>query len=375
MRHFSTLLSIVFTGAACSQAATVNDSGTSPDAGLDAGEQSFSDAGTSDGGQQVDLGSGDLDAGLPMDFLTGRWRLVEYEVSGVTPLLVTDENSQVYVEGIGNINGRTNGLLMLTPNRSTFASALLFNDHIFPHLTAIDYATAMQAQGGSAPGVLDGLNFTVSGTPQPFTWTLNSDGTITQLDLIGAKVTWARAESLPTHTALLAQGQAALFQPLSSSPMLMPRVALAWDLPTGGYAFTNDSMLTFLSGYSLYPLMVGAPPNEALLDLDGVQVAIAYLIVYDDLNVDGVFDQNDALRGRSQIGVAYRSQQDDSDPFLSSRFRDLLPGLQYVHVHQDFTVGGELGVAPLDPTLPVSPDVLVHTEALTESLPDIVQAP
>ncbi|MEM6996098.1 MAG: hypothetical protein AAF721_36665 [Myxococcota bacterium] len=315
--------------------------------------------------------SGD-DTALDFD-LRGRWRIVAYETTGITPLAVTDRNESVTLSGVGTVAGRVNGLMTIREDRVAFASALLFDDHVHPDPAIDDYDAAMQVQGGAAPGTLADASFTLSGSSIRYDWTRQPDGTIVAVDADGARTTWAPVETLPRADALLTEGQVAVFEADDAMPLEDPRVMVAWDLPGGPESvMTHDTAISIVSGYAWFPLTVAAAPAEAVVVVEGVEVAVGHLLVYDDIDGDEGFTAGtDLRRGGSPIGIAYSSAS-TPDALLGTRYSELLPGFQFVHFHDDFSYGGGVGLAPFDPTVFVAPDLIVDVAPRSEPLPDVV---
>jgi hypothetical protein len=366
------ILSLALAG--CTDAAGDDDA-----AATDATEDTEGDAAATDAADADDetdgADSGDDTGGAPLDTdLVGRFRLVGYEAVGATSLSLTDQNHNVELPGIGIVAGRANGLLQIEADRISFASALVFNDHIFPDPLLPNDDTALQARGGAAPGVLDGDTFTLAGSALQYVFTPGPGETLTQVEADGTILTWARADALPPTPALLAEGQATLFD-TAGAPPVAPRMCLAWDLPGSSAVLTSDDVaLSFTAGYAFFPVTAGAAPAEALADIGGTAVAVAHVVIYDDLDGDGAFDlaAGDELRAASDIGLAYRDETAPSEAFATSRFVDLLPGWQYVHFHADYAEGGATGLSPFDPTAFVSPDAVVSAAPHTEPVANVV---
>lgn len=319
-----------------------------------------------------DDGLFELDGGsVDDDELRGRWRIVGFESNGALPLSLTDRNQNVQLPGIGLTPGRVNGLMSITPERISFASALLFADHIFPDPAISEFEKAFQVDGGAAPGRLEEGVFVLAGSNIEYRFSQGQDDTIVQVDDRGSIITWERAEDLPETTSILAEGQAALFG-ATSPPPARPRFCLAWDLPGDDISTDADEPLDFVSGYAYFPVALTKAPNDALHPVGDHRIAIAHLLVYDDVDDNGIFEPStDELRADSPVGLAYLEGEGPAEELVGTRYADLLPGWQYVHFHRDYSVG-ETGLAPYDPTVFVAPDILVAERALEQPVTDVI---
>jgi hypothetical protein len=343
-----------------------------PDATADA---SLDAPGASDGGDapvpSVDGG----EAGVTS--LAGTWRLVRLETRTAEnrPLTLTDSNTTVSSPG-GSYFARANGMLFLSDTRLSLTSAILVNDHLGVDQNATT-DESVSAYGIAVPGSLAQQSFSIPGAPS-ILFVRNADGTITQQPGTAndARMTWARVDGLVASGAVGGLGVAVRVSPGGVfEPGTALRVTLAWDLPgSAGVTLTHDAPLTFLPhGYAAFEVAVNAPPAEALAEFGAVRAAVAHVLVYDDTDGNGQFDPaTDVLRGRSPIVIAFRSPGTPSSALRTSPLRDLLPGMQFAHLHSDYTVPGGLGLTPFDPTHPIAPDVPVQPGVLSAPLPDLL---
>jgi hypothetical protein len=153
-----------------------------------------------------------------------------------------------------------------------------------------------------------------------------------------------------------------------------PRAALRWDLPGAGrFAMTHDTTLRFggepLS--SSFLVLIGGPPDAALRGVvGGVEVASAYVLVYDDLNGDGRFEETeDTVLTQSPIGIAWRGAGAVSSDLARSPFSDLIEGWETVRYQRDEARGGWC-VAPFDNREQPALDAVVE-ESFTSVVIDI----
>ncbi len=335
----------------------------------------------------------DTTSDVSMTSLAGTWRAVAFEFRNAmgTMVRIADTNTPIPTPGGGTVPVRANGLLTLGPTRVAEAFGILANDHFNANGMAMAYENALSAYGFGAAGVLTPDSFVFRGGMM-LAFTRNADETITQTDpMSGNRTTWARTTTLPIRREIHATGYAQLYRPLGTMPFANPRVALAWDRTgsAGGYTYTNDQPL-MPGGGTGFMIDAVTPPTDAVGNVAGTSVAVAYLIVYDDRDDNGRYDgdgsvgdpdagvtdgggtSSDTLRGRSPIAIAFRSEGTPAAGFSVSTFRDLLPGMQYVHVHLDGAAFGRVTLAPFDPTNIVAPDVAINPDIDRSRIPDIV---
>ncbi len=361
--------------AACSSTTTTDGGADAPIASDVALDTLVEDAPIDASG---DVSLFDVNDGSSTNFV-GRWRLVSVDINAPgSTVHLTDTNMPI--AGTMAV-GRANGQLTLEANRFALAYGVLANDHFLMRQDAATYAAAISAGGASAAGTLTGLTFAIAGGTASLTWTTNTDGTISNTDMsTGNVTTWARAAAPTATTALLAEGMAARYRPATAMPLMRPRVALAWDNAGGpGRTMSNDAPLTFgATGFATYSVNVASIPPAAIGDIGGTQIAIAYIVVYDDLDSSNSFTPSvgdggagDMLRGISPVGIAYRSMDPASAAFSVSSLRDIGPGYQFVDFHVDFS-SRSIGVLPFDPTHVVAPDIVVDVGPVTVAFPDLV---
>lgn len=131
-----------------------------------------------------------------------------------------------------------------------------------------------------------------------------------------------------------------------------PHAVLRWDLlGAGRFALTHDIALRFggepLS--SFFPVEIGGAPDATLRGtVGGVEVAAGYVLLYDDLNGDGRFNESeDTILAQSPIGLAWRGPGVMTAELARSPFSDLIEGWETVRFQQDEARGGWC-LAPFD---------------------------
>ena len=307
--------------------------------------------------------------------LLGRWRMTALDImANGTTTHFTDTNAAL--PGT-TVEGRCNGLMTLEQNRIALAYGVLVTDHFLPRADAPTYAAAIGAAGVTAPGTLQGNSFVIPPGTTSVDFTAHADGTISFTDAMSGNVsTYSRADSLPIEASgLISQSLVVRWNPTASMPLAHPRAALAWDNAGGAtVTLTNDAPLVFgpnnFAGFALNAVSV---PPAASGDIGGTQVAIAYVIAYDDVDQSGAYDPagGDVLRGMSPAAVAYRSVGTPSSAFAISPLRDLLPGWQFASVHIDYTTN-TAGVSPFDPSHLVAADLAVDAGPLSFGIPNLI---
>jgi hypothetical protein len=246
----------------------------------------------------------------------------------------------------------------------------------------------MAVFGNVLAGTLGSASFTPL-TGSPLSFRTNADGSITDTTVLGSfgnvSLTWARADVLPALAGISSQVYAIRLQPDTATPLQHPRAAIAWDRPGSGtgYTLVGDAPLAFIgSTQAAYTVTVTYVQPDYTATFDGTTFSLGYVIVYDDVNGNGVYDagnvsmsadggvvtDGDPLRGVSRVVVTVRSLTAPSASFLASPFADAPPGVQLGILRDDPAAGTSLGA--FDPTHVITPDTVV--EAGGTRLPDVL---
>lgn len=337
----------------------------------------------------------DAAADVPFDVqpasLPGRWRLVRFSSvsAGGSTLDLTDVDQNVNFGGVPTY-ARVNGTLSLEPTRMVSTVGVAVGGHVFI-APGVGTADAMGVYGNTVGGMLGPMSFEpTSGSPIAFR-TL-ADGTITMnasLPMFGNVVLgWQRIDAFPAVSGLATQAQIVRLAPTTAAPLAHPRAALAWDRPGQGTGFVmaSDAALTFIgnSPTAAFNVSVTYVLPEYTATIGATTLSIAHLVVYDDANDNGRFDEGtgttsgdggttvdgDPVRGVSRVVITVRSVANPSAEFLASAFRDVPPGVQLGAVRDDATVTQGRSVAPFDPTLRFALDGVI--EATGTAIPDLL---
>lgn len=312
--------------------------------------------------------------------LEGRWRAVGWTYTppgAAEPIHITDHDTPVVIDPSTGRSApfRINGILRIQPTRASYAVGILSTSHFYVPFDATT-PDAYSASGFTIPGLYDRATqrFTYPGAMMSLQLHVTDDAHITLGDSSTNIVAFERVTAAtPVLTFVNTLVAAQLRHPTTSAPFAHPRAAILWDVPssTAPRPETHGFALTFAMGYAGFPLALASPPDAALVQtVERVRAAVGHPIVYDDLNEDGAYTAADTLRGVSPIALAW---VDPTTPTVAStRFADLQPGYQYVHVHTDYTRGAD-GFAPFDPTLTVNPDVPVDDARVTTAVPNVLR--
>jgi hypothetical protein len=158
-------------------------------------------------------------------------------------------------------------------------------------------------------------------------------------------------------------------------------VGLLWDLPgSARVAETSSSDLAFSGGGVLATYRMAlpsiAPGAEAVVN--GVRLAVAHIVVYDDVDRNGRFDSAmaggtgpDIPRGVSPIGVAVHLGGTPDPMFDSTPFRLLKPGWQFVNVERNSDPRPAV-LVPYAMANPIRPDVPVSETRVPRRILDLV---
>lgn len=334
------------------------------------------DAGAEGGGPPD--GEPPFDAGPPMD-LVGSWRAVHLHVASTerTPPYEfgTSNTPTSFPSGL-TLDGRTLGLMQVSANRIAQAAGLYYNDRAWSDSSAMAAYGSLSVWGFGGSGTAIPGAFMIGTTRLGFD--SNADGTITERYDSGTAVTWQRVMLPAGAAALMVDGQATAFQPTGSGSMPLSnlRVALAWDLAAGGYTYVSEQPLSFgpLRNASYRFSAAGMPPPTAQGNYGGTLAALAYVLVYDDVDHSGTYggaSSTDRVRGLSNVALAWR-QGGDTAALTATPLRHLLQGYQVVVLAPDYSTGRSLPV-PLDPAGQPSADIAVNFDVETTPLPDLVR--
>lgn len=318
-----------------------------------------------------------LDAGAAPSLL-GRWRAVAVTVRTLAgdTVRLTDVDQPVVTDPMTGATTpfRANGYLTLDETRLSTALGLLASG--FFYASADRGMDSYSATGTTIPGLYDRASqtFTVPGGASVVRFTALSADRLSYTDAVTGTVTeYARATSLAGELATInGVAGAQLRHPMSAGPFARARAALLWGAPTGAARVESHGYaLTFMSGYASMPLALGSTPEATVTHtVDGVRAAVAYPIVYDDVDGDGRFDpSSDALRGVSPVVIVWTAP---GASLAGTRFRDVQAGYVFAHAHTDYTRGAD-GFAPFDLTHPVSINVPVEDGRVTAGVPNAMR--
>lgn len=309
--------------------------------------------------------------------LTGLWRLTRYEFpepgTGRAITLTDRDSDYTNPDTMMTTALRVNGLAQIDGTHLALTFGNLAAGHFYVSVPTSATDTGYGANGFGAPGLLDEARgeFTVPGTTEPTRIERNADGTISMIFANSdttARASWSRATdsgpALPSINAVgLAMTRGASYQGMR------PRLALFWDVRGETRLIeTNGTALRFVGRFATYPVtLAGTPPAEAIGAWMGSQVAIAYLVVYDDVDDNTRFDQGtDRLDGLSPVVITWRAATPFTAPAGGGHFplRLVGDGWRFGHVHLDYGLGradvvGYDGTVPVSPDLPVARDISV----------------
>jgi len=326
--------------------------------------------------------------------LPGRWRLIGWSSTVGGAVLTLGATDRLVSYAGRAAQARVNGTLVLEPGHLARTWAFLLDGHVAITRTAQSASDAMAITVSMLPGTLGAQTFTPIGSPD-VVFDTNADGTISEsLDTptFGtARLTWTRDDRPVALASLTAQTLVVTLRPDLAAPFAHPRAALAWDLPgmSTGMVLTNDSALTFVSsGEAGYNLVLSNVPPNVSRTLGSTSVALANVIVYDDLDANGQYDPpvsssldagtvdavpppdgapvTDLLRGVSRVQITARSFAPPGSDLLDSAFQYVAPGFQLGTLGLD---GTRPRIGPFDGTHPVPSDTAV--EIVVSPVPDL----
>lgn len=306
--------------------------------------------------------------GPPMD-LVGRWRIVRYQFQRMDGAAVTlTDTPSLYTDPMTGNSAmvRTNGVLNLTPSRFALTLSALAGDHIYS-TGAGPMGDTLSVTGFAVPGLLDDRagRFDVTGGQAQYTLRATGPDAV-QLTFSGGSgvVDLARATTAPALDRINALGGVERLRPAQQRPMAHPRAALFWVRPgVRGLTETHGVALQFVGNWAQFPLVIADAPEPGVrFVLQGVELAAAMILVYDDVDDDRRMNlgNGDSLRGMSSVTLVWRTEaMRPPDPgFARSAFADIQFGYQFAWRTRDFSTGG-VALIPFDNTRPISPDVPV----------------
>lgn len=311
--------------------------------------------------------------GPPMP-LAGRWRVVRYQLlrADGTPALLTDTPAPYTDPGTGaTAVVRTNGVLTLTPSRFALSLCALAGDHVYSSGVTMG-RDDISATGLAVPGLLDDRagRFDLPGGQTSYSVrSLGPDALRVEFQPDAGYVEFERATTAPALARVNAVGGIERLRPAAQRAMAHPRAALLWVRPgVRAPLETNGVALQFTGNWAPYPLALAEPPAaEARFALNGVTLAAAMIVVYDDVNDDRQlgFAGGDALRGVSSLTLAWRAESATPPEagFARTAFVDVQPGYQLAWRTRDISTGG-VTLIPFDNTRPISPDAQVSPTEL-----------
>lgn len=304
-----------------------------------------------------------VDSGLPS--LDGRWRVSQLEFTGEDGArhTITDVDSPIPDGTGGTLPARANGVMHVADDRLALTAGVLANSHFYTY-----EPNGYSAAGFGAAGLLDQASgrFTIVGSPVSVLLERNADGTVSLSgDAFGtSRFTYARAPASVTVNQISTVGVAMIRETMPEVPAANLRVALFWDRPgVATFAETNGVAVHFAGRFATYPVVLaGPPPADALGRVGVATVALARVALYVDQDGSMTFDRSvDRGVAISPVGIAWRDDTAATDA-TNTPVRDLRPGYQYVHVHDDSGLG-RAAVTPFDNSNLVAPDLPVSVAA------------
>jgi hypothetical protein len=313
----------------------------------------------------------------------GEWRLTTFRFSldGV-PTQITDSNRSLPSDPTGR--WRVNGTLDVRSDRLAFSWSVLRNDHALVSDATVDVDEGYSATAQYWNGSLDdrGNRFVVGAFSLDFSFV-----TPNILQLSSARDGWSALfareprVALPSSSSMTFEGQAQQISVATSDPFVRARAALLWDRPGSTTTIESSAAdLSFGGGgvQALYRMSIPAVPAGAEGMVDGVRVAFAHIVVYDDVDRSGTFNSSmvggtgpDILRGVSPIGVAVRFSGTPSAMFDESPFRLLKEGWQFVNVERNSDPRPAV-LIPYAMNNPLRPDVPISETPVRRRILDLL---
>jgi hypothetical protein len=320
----------------------------------------------------------------------GEWRLTTFRFNLMgAPAQLTDMNRSLPGDPVGRY--RVNGTLDIRDDRLAFAWAVLRNDHALISDPTVDIDEGYSATAFFWNGRLDNMarRFTTGAIGLDFAFE-----TPDILRLSSDREGWValfRREPRTTYPVTMVtriDGQGLQISAGTSDPFVRARAALLWDLPSTSVPFESISAdLSFGGGgvQATYVLDVPGPaiaagpiPTGAITIVNGVRVAWAHIVVYDDVDRSGRFNSSmaggtgpDILRGVSPIGIGVRLDGTPDPMFDQTPFRLLKPGWQYVNVERNSDPRPAV-LIPYAMNNPLRPDVPISETAVRRRILDLL---
>ncbi len=302
--------------------------------------------------------------------------------------------------------GRINGLLYIRERSIAYADAWLTDAGDLdlwwgaaPDRGVLPAVTAWAGKGEllRSQGV-----FYVYDWPARLAFQQNSDGTLT------FPIPWTRttatvercAEPKPRNSIRLS-AQLLRFddrKPPNPEPLARPRATLLWERPAATAIASADQPLSFAPGTRFERAgfavdLTHPPPDSAVSEIDGQRVAVAHLVVYDDVDHSDQLDHSlvgksagrDIVRAISNVAVFWRGPESTPELPPGNSFVDTWPGYQLVTVapdsrstrgHTPWIPAGyrrllpqTAGALPADPDHPLPFTVAIQERAVLHDLP------
>lgn len=314
----------------------------------------------------------------------GEWRLTtfRFDLMGA-PAQLNDTNRTLPGDPINRY--RVNGTLDIRDDRLAFAWAVLRNDHAMISDPSVSIDEGYSATAFYWNGRLDSAN------RRFVTGAIGLDYAFETPDILrlsSEREGWVALFRRELRTALPAmtmrfEGQALQISAGTSDPFVRARAGLLWDLPGGSQTIESSSAdLSFGGGgvQATYTLELPGPatsssgpvPFAALTTVNGVRVAWAHLVVYDDVDRSGRYTPgSDVIRGVSPLGIAVRLDGTPDPMFDFTPFRLLKQGWQFVNVERNSEPRPAV-LIPYAMTNPMRPDVPINDTPVRTRILDLL---
>jgi hypothetical protein len=313
----------------------------------------------------------------------GEWRLSTFRFSLMgAPTQITDVNRSLPSDPSGR--WRVNGTLDVRSDRLAFSWAVLRNDHAYVSDPSLEVDEGYSATAFYWNGSLDDRNqrFVVGTFSLDFGFEREN-----VLRMSSERDGWTAVfvreprAAAPSGSAMTLEGFATQISASTSDRFVRPRVALLWDLPEGSRVLESAaSDLAFGGGgvAASFRMTLPSIPAGAVGVVDGVRVAFAHVLVYDDVDRNGVFDSTfeggtgtDVVRGVSPIAIAANLGGTPGAAFDEGPFRLLKPGWQFVNVERNSDPRPAV-LIPYTMNNPLRPDVPVSETRVSRRILNLV---
>ena len=329
----------------------------------------------------------------------GLWRITRVQVLGTT----TNDTGSTRINGLVDIRSASIGVSYTN----------VTNDRVrLAHSGLLTCASprALDATARGAVGLLDDARnlFTITEGAAPptftFNWVNDEQLQATYHNVVDIRFTLARLAPVTPRRTYAASFQIWFEDDLcrgAPAASVQHKTVLLWERADGGNAIPAappSSFTRMTNGLSVTALtpalsLTGAPPVEAIGNADGVQAAIAYVVVFDDTNNNNTLDHavtggsGDTLLGISNVAIAWRGGPTPHTGAERSSFIDTFEGYQTVVIGQDSRSDGgsapwlvdgstnalHVGCFAEDPTRPFIAGGLVQTRAEPGPLPRLLR--